>query len=228
MYVHTYIHTYIGYFHVLPRFIKNKPYCWEFKHDEVRVAYGVDACDIYWILGTGIFNLYCQMWQTVKINHQGNKSVSICDQIYMSITGSLGQNTDSWGSLPMMPSLRANPCSITGPLKGESTSHWCKRQGKRSFYVYLVVSLNKLLNKQSICLWFEIQWCSFDISIMSHCFYAILPEGGFNIKFCFTSMGFTILKIIQSHDFLIFFYNGNFQIEKIISIIISFSISICI
>ena len=35
-----------------------------------------------------------------------------------------------------------------------------------SFYVFLAVSLYKLLNKQSSCLWFDMPWCSCDIMVM--------------------------------------------------------------
>ena len=58
---------------------------------------------------------------------------------------------------------------ITGPLWGESTAYPVDSPHKGpvmwSFDVFYVVSLGKLLNKQSNCLWFETTCCSCDITV---------------------------------------------------------------
>ena len=70
----------------------------------------------------------------------------------------------------MITSWHWNIFPITGPLWGESTYHWWIPLTKRpiiwSFDVFLVVSLNKLLNKQMRFLGSEAPWCPWDITVI--------------------------------------------------------------
>ena len=55
------------------------------------------------------------------------------------------------------------------PWEGESTSHWwipLPKAGNAELWCFLAFCLNKLLNKQSSCQWFEMPWCSCDITVM--------------------------------------------------------------
>ena len=53
---------------------------------------------------------------------------------------------------------------ITDPLWGESTGH--KGSVMRSFNVFVVVSMNKMLNKQLSGRWFETPWHSSEVNVM--------------------------------------------------------------
>ena len=70
-----------------------------------------------------------------------------------------------------MPSWYGNHCRVTGPLWGESTGHrWIpltKGPVIRCFGVFFVVSLNKLLDKQSKRRWFETQWRLYNVTVTS-------------------------------------------------------------
>ena len=70
----------------------------------------------------------------------------------------------------MMTSWHGNTFHITGPLWGESIIHHVESHHKWpamwSFVVFFDVSLNKLLNNQSSCWWFEMPWCSCVICVM--------------------------------------------------------------
>ena len=65
---------------------------------------------------------------------------------------------------PMMSWHRNTP-RMTGLLWREST---CQRNSTHEgvVYVFFVVSLNKLFNKQLGCQWFEMPWCSCDVTII--------------------------------------------------------------
>ena len=64
---------------------------------------------------------------------------------------------------------------ITIPLWGESIGHrsisipLIKRPVIRSFDIFVVVNMNKRMNKQSNCRWFETPWLSCGVTVMLHC-----------------------------------------------------------
>ena len=69
----------------------------------------------------------------------------------------------------MMMWWHGNTFCITGPLWGESTGRWWNLITKGQLYgawYFLVVSLNRLLNKQSSCWCFEMPWHSCDVTVM--------------------------------------------------------------
>ena len=68
-------------------------------------------------------------------------------------------------------SWHGNSLCITGLLCGGSTSHWwipLTKVSNAEIYVFFVLSLNKLLNKQLGCWLFETPWRSCYITVMIH------------------------------------------------------------
>ena len=69
--------------------------------------------------------------------------------------------------------------ALLGPLWGEST-WWCPEGSPHkgtpmwSFAVSIVVILNKLLNKQSSCQWFDTPWGSCDVTAMERKAFVLL------------------------------------------------------
>ena len=82
----------------------------------------------------------------------------------------------------MMTSSNGNSFQVTGPLCREFTGHrhrspvTAPRVSNVSLDVFFDVSLNKQMNKQSICQWFETQCGSCDFTVMIYPYSPRLPS----------------------------------------------------
>ena len=95
--------------------------------------------------------------------------------VYLLSTNALIKRIDLREKLDVLPlmcmmiSSRGNAFRITVHLRPRSPHEGTIM---RSFYVFFVVSLSKLFNKQSIFQWFETQLSSYDVPVMGTKLYS--------------------------------------------------------
>ena len=107
----------------------------------------------------------CIIASVVTLKNMGEQSDKWTNDVHINkkkIHSTTNLNLMSW---------HGNSLCITGLLCGGSTSHWwipLSKVSNAQIYVFFVLSLNKLLNKQFSCWLFETPWRSCYITVTIH------------------------------------------------------------